>query len=127
MQSGSIKIQQNVSIPQSDVSHVCLLFYHLEGQEIQQNVVISNSTIKEIRNPTKPVAVSRSNVSNVGQLCSKLCFHSLCRIQDCWVPEKDVEEFLTCSIPLKRLPQPTAANLHSSIYQHHRLRKHRRK
>nr|XP_022290712.1 zinc finger protein aebp2-like isoform X2 [Crassostrea virginica] len=48
-------------------------------------------------------------------------------IHDCWVPEKDVEQFQTCVIPLKQLPQPTAAKLHTSIYHHHRRRKHRRK
>ncbi|XP_062610211.1 LOW QUALITY PROTEIN: zinc finger protein AEBP2-like [Saccostrea cucullata] len=48
-------------------------------------------------------------------------------IPDCWVAEKELENFQMCTIPLKRLPHPTAANLHSSIYRHNRRRKHRRK
>ncbi|KAK3097643.1 hypothetical protein FSP39_011688 [Pinctada imbricata] len=48
-------------------------------------------------------------------------------IPDSWVLESEASQMLTCNIPLSKLPQQTAVNLHSSFYRRHRYRKHHRK
>ncbi|XP_021379837.1 zinc finger protein aebp2-like isoform X2 [Mizuhopecten yessoensis] len=48
-------------------------------------------------------------------------------IPDKWVPESEVPELHTCTIPVRQLPQDTALGLHPSLYRRHRYRKHRRK
>ncbi|XP_046580019.1 zinc finger protein aebp2-like [Haliotis rubra] len=48
-------------------------------------------------------------------------------LPDVWVPESQVSEQSQRVIPLTQLPRDSAANLHPSLYRHHRFRKHRRK